>query len=177
MDDALKQRIGRIEPLVTQLKSATDPALRAVALELVQILMDFHGAGLDRMMEIVAESGHPGWDLIETFGRDEVVANMLLLHGLHPQDLETRVRRALDNVRPLLRSHGGNVDLVEIVDGVVRLRLMGSCDGCSSSSLTLKNAIEKSVHESAPDVICIEVIGGKHGTSSEVTASRTAPAS
>src|SRR6267142_2840530 len=134
MDELLKQRIGRIEPLVGQLQACTDPALKAGALELVQILMDFHGAGLDRMMEIVADSGDPGWDLIETFARDEVVANILLLHGLHPQDLETRVRRALDNVRPLLQSHGGNVDLVEVV-------------------------------------------GGQHGTSSEVAVSRTAPAS
>jgi Fe-S cluster biogenesis protein NfuA len=82
-----------------------------------------------------------------------------LLHGLHPLDLETRVRQALENVRPLLRSHGGNVELLGLAGAVVRLRMLGSCDGCPSSALTLKSAIEDAIFERAPDVIGIEVDG------------------
>src|SRR5262245_29997981 len=83
MDDALRQRIHRIDALVQQLR-ASDSELTAGALELLQIVMDLHGAALDRLMEIVAESGDAGWHLIESFGRDETVGNILLLHGLHP---------------------------------------------------------------------------------------------
>jgi Fe-S cluster biogenesis protein NfuA len=117
------------------------------------------------MMEIASEQGDGGWQIIENFSRDETVANLLLLHGLHPLDLETRVREALQKVRPYLHSHGGNVELVEIADGVVRLQMNGSCNGCPSSSITLKNAIEKAVRETAPDVVAIEC-----GTSSELVS-------
>jgi Fe-S cluster biogenesis protein NfuA len=118
--------------------------------------MEFHGTGIDRMMELASEQGDVGWQIIETFSRDETVANLLLLHGLHPLDLETRVQDALQKVRPYLHSHGGNVELIQIADGVVRLQMTGSCNGCPSSSMTLKNAIEKAVRETAPDVVAIE---------------------
>jgi Fe-S cluster biogenesis protein NfuA len=156
MDGALKSRIQQIEPLIAQIRNATDVATRDAALELVRTLMEFHSAGIDRMMEIASEQGDVGWQIIENFSRDETVANLLLLHGLHPLDLETRVREALQKVRPYLHSHGGNVELVEIADGVVRLQMTGSCNGCPSSSITLKNAIEKAVRETAPDVVAIE---------------------
>jgi hypothetical protein len=74
--------------------------------ELVQSLMELHGTGIGRMMEIVAESGESGLDVIDGFGRDELVGGLLLLYGLHPIPLETRVRQALDKVRPYLQSHG-----------------------------------------------------------------------
>ena len=70
------------------------------------------------------------------------------------------LRGALDKVRPYLKSHGGNVDLLSVVDGVVHLRLIGSCDGCPSSALTLKSAIERNIYEAAPDVNSI-VCDGK----------------
>jgi len=100
-----------------------------------------------------------GWQIIEDFGRDELVANVLLLHGLHPVDLETRVREALQKVLPYLHSHGGNVELIEVAGSVVRLRLIGSCNGCPSSSLTLKTAIEKAIFEAAPDATSVECEG------------------
>jgi Fe-S cluster biogenesis protein NfuA len=152
----LQERIRKIDGLVTQLQNAGDPVVRASALELVQTVMEFHARAIDRMMEVIASSGDAGWAMIETFTRDELVNSILLLHGLHPEDLDTRVRTALESVRPYLKSHGGNVELVEIADGVVRLRLMGSCNGCPSSSVTLKTAIEKAVLEAAPDVASIE---------------------
>jgi Fe-S cluster biogenesis protein NfuA len=159
MDNGVKDRIHKIEGLIAQIRSAGDPSIRDTALELVQILLDFHAAGLDRMMEITSEAGDAGWDIIDRFGSDQVVANLLLLHGLHPLDLDTRVRDALDRVRPYLHSHGGNVELIAITDGVVRLKLIGSCNGCPSSSITLKTAIQSAVYESAPDITSIECEG------------------
>ena len=159
MHAVLKDRIQKIDGLVARIRGGADPELRDAALDLVQTVMEFHSAGIDRMMEIASESGETGWRIIEDFGRDELVANMLLLHGLHPVDLQTRVREALQKVLPYLISHGGNVELVEVADGVVRLRLIGSCNGCPSSSLTLKTAIEKAIFEAAPDVTFVECEG------------------
>src|SRR3954467_10122428 len=147
MDSGVKDRIHKIEGLIAQIRSATDPSIRNTALELVEILLEFHAAGIDRMMEITSDAGDPGWDIIDRFGSDQVVANMLLLHGLHPLDLDTRVRDALDRVRPYLHSHGGNVELIAISDGIVRLKLIGSCNGCPSSSVTLKTAIQAAIYE------------------------------
>ena len=84
--------------------------------------------------------------------RHELVSHLLLLHGLHPVPLEQRVHGALDEVRPYLESHGGDVELLGIEDGVVRLAMRGSCDGCASSTMTLKLAIEDAIQKAAPDV-------------------------
>jgi hypothetical protein len=122
MDAGLKDRIQKIDALISQIRDAGDPPIRDAALELVQTVMEFHAAGIDRMMEIVVEAGEEGWKIIDCFRRDELVSHLLLLHDLHPSDLETRVREALEKVRPMLHSHGGNVELVEILGDVVRLR-------------------------------------------------------
>jgi Fe-S cluster biogenesis protein NfuA len=107
---------------------------------------------LDRLMEIVARSGAPGYALMDDFAGDSMVAGLLLLYGLHPYNLETRVMKALDETRPYLRSHGGDVELLGVTDGTVRLRLAGSCRSCSSSTMTLKLAIERAIYDAAPDV-------------------------
>src|SRR5262245_20750668 len=121
MDAELKDRIQKIDGLVARVRGGADPELRDAALGLVQTVMEFHSAAIDRMMEIASESGETGWRIIEDFGRDELVANMLLQHGLHPVHLQTRVREALQKVLPYLISHGGNVELIEVADWVVRL--------------------------------------------------------
>jgi Fe-S cluster biogenesis protein NfuA len=84
---------------------------------------------------------------------------MLLLYGLHPLDLETRVVQALDKVRPSLNLHEGGVELIGISEGVVHLSLQGNCDGCASSAATLKQTIETAIYAAAPDVAAIEVEG------------------
>ena len=92
----------------------------------------------------------------EALDEDELVSHLLLLHGIHPVPIEARVRTALDEVRPYLDSHGGNVELVAVEDGTVRLRMEGSCSGCPSSAMTLKLAIEDAIRKHAPDVGEIE---------------------
>lgn len=149
----------RIEGLIRKIESLPDPEARESALALMQSLMDFHGAGLDRLMEIVAEAGEAGYAIFDNFARDELVGSLLLLYGLHPISLEMRVMGALDKVRPYLDSHGGNVELISITDEVVRLRLQGSCKSCPSSSMTLKLAIEEAIMAAAPDVVAIEAEG------------------
>ena len=88
---------------------------------------------------------------------DELVASLLVLHGLHPKDTEARVVEALDQVRPFLGSRQRGRAARGQPEGVVRLRLEGSCDGCPSSTMTVKLAIERAIEEAAPEVTAVEV--------------------
>ncbi len=142
------------------MESFADPAAQAHTREIVQAMLDLHGAGLERILEHIDAAGEPGAAILRNACiRDEVAAGLLLLHGLHPLDLETRVLQALDQVRPALRTHGGNVELLDVSDGVVRLRLLGSCHGCPSSAVTMKQTIEEAILGQAPDAIAVEVEG------------------
>lgn len=131
---------------------------RERAEELVRLVADLYGAGLERVLTLVHEAGHLDDDVLAALAGDELVASLLLVHDLHPYDVTTRVEQALEGVRPYLGSHGGDVELLEVSpDRVVRLRLLGSCDGCASSSVTLKLAVEGAIEAAAPEVIGIEV--------------------
>jgi Fe-S cluster biogenesis protein NfuA/nitrite reductase/ring-hydroxylating ferredoxin subunit len=150
--------VGRVEALLDDVERLPDPRARETATELVQALLELYGEGLARLVDHLAERDADG-ALAEALAGDELVAHLLLLHGLHPVPLEARVRGALEEVSPYLESHGGGVELLGIEDGVVRVRLAGSCDGCPSSAMTLKLAIEDAVHAAAPDVERIEAEG------------------
>ncbi|MFB7208847.1 NifU family protein [Streptomyces sp. NPDC056255] len=126
--------------------------------ELVRLVTDFYGAGLERLLDLVHEQGRLDDDVLAALAEDELVSGVLLVHGLHPYGVETRVERALESVRPYLGSHGGDVELLAVTDeGTVRLRLLGSCDGCPSSSVTLRLAVQGAVEAAAPEITSIEV--------------------
>jgi Fe-S cluster biogenesis protein NfuA len=172
-----ERRSAVIEDLVGQLETATDPAARAASQELVRALMELHGAALERMLATIRRNGAAGGTIVDQLSRDELVASVLLLYDLHPVDLDTRVRGALEKSRPYLKSHGGNVELVAIDEsGVVRLRMQGSCHGCPSSAVTLKLAIEQAIYEAAPDVSAILVDGQAepHPAAAVLAAMKTA---
>ncbi|MEC4019888.1 NifU family protein [Streptomyces sp. H27-D2] len=147
----------RIDTLIAA--SASGGAIaRERSEELVRLVTDFYGAGLERLLDLLYEQGHLDDDVLATFAADELVASLLLVHGLHPYSVETRVEKALESVRPYLGSHGGDVELLGVSDdGVVGLRLLGSCDGCPSSSATLKLAVQGAVEAAAPEITTIEV--------------------
>ena len=144
------QLIGRVEGLLEELETLGDPATRDVGLETVQAVLELYGAGLERIV------GRLGAPQVTALATDELVEHLLLLHGLHPVGVEERVRDALEGVRPYLGSHGGDVELVCVSDGVARVRMQGSCEGCPASSMTLKLAIEDAVLKAAPDVERVE---------------------
>jgi Fe-S cluster biogenesis protein NfuA len=139
--------LEEVEALLDQVETFP-PREREVATELVQALLDMYGEGLSR---IVAAGSVP----VE----DDLVAHLLLLHGLHPVPVHERVLGALDEVRPYLVAHGGGVELLGIDEGVVHLRLEGACNGCPSSALTLTTAVEDAIARAAPDVERIEAEG------------------
>jgi Fe-S cluster biogenesis protein NfuA/nitrite reductase/ring-hydroxylating ferredoxin subunit len=144
---------SRIEELLGQIRSTGDPGAAETAEEVVRLVVELYGAGLERTVELA------GPDALERFVGDELVASLLVLHGLHPKDTRTRVVEALDQVRPYLGSHAGGVELLEVDPeaGVVRLRLEGSCDGCPSSTQTVRLAIERAIEQAAPEVTAVEV--------------------
>ncbi|MEU8675420.1 NifU family protein [Streptomyces sp. NPDC048560] len=126
--------------------------------ELVRLVADFYGAGLERLLDLVHEQGRLDDDVLAALAGDDLVASVLLVHGLHPYGVETRVEQALESVRPYLGSHGGDVELLAVTDeGTVRLRMLGSCDGCPSSTVTLKLAVQGAVEAAAPEITSIEV--------------------
>lgn len=153
-----QQRMQKIETLTQEVEALPDENARSKAIELMQLVMEFHGTAIERMMEIIAAQSSSE-SIFASLAKDELANSLLLLYGLHPSPLEIRIEQALEKVRPYLKSHGGDAELLSIEDGVVRLRMIGSCNGCPSSSLTLKQSIEKAIYEAAPDVRRIEAVG------------------
>jgi Fe-S cluster biogenesis protein NfuA len=160
-----QRRAERIETLLQEVAAFPDAHARATTEELVQALLDLYGEGLARILELTTEYVHgasssaAGPTLFETFASDDLVSSLLLLHGLHPLAIETRITRALDEVRPYLKSHGGNVEFIGVENGIAHLRLVGSCHGCSASAITLKSAIEEAIYKAAPDLDELRVEG------------------
>jgi Fe-S cluster biogenesis protein NfuA/nitrite reductase/ring-hydroxylating ferredoxin subunit len=151
---AFQARLKRVDALVQGLQATANPALRASTEELIQTLLELHGAGLARMLELIWDEGEAGERIIQQrLPEDELVSSLLLLHDLHPFHLEDRVQQGLNKVRPYLRSHGGEVEVLSIDDGVVRLRLRGNCESCPASAMTLKFAVEDAIYAAAPDVV------------------------
>lgn len=147
----------RIDTLIDA-SSAGGAIVRERTEELVRLVSDLYGAGLERVLDIVHDLGRLDDDVLEALATDDLVSSLLLVHGLHPYGVSERVERALEGVRPYLGSHGGDVELLEVTDDdVVRLRLLGSCDGCPSSAVTLKLAVEGAIEAAAPEVTSIEV--------------------
>ena len=151
---SVREASERIETLLDDLGQSSSPAVVERVEELLHAVMSLYGAGLARLVETVPP------DVLRRLADDEVVGNLLVLHDLHPDDVDTRVQRALEQVRPYLGSHAGGVSLSGVdADGVVHLRLEGSCDGCPSSALTVKSAIEDAILVAAPDVVAVEAEG------------------
>jgi Fe-S cluster biogenesis protein NfuA/nitrite reductase/ring-hydroxylating ferredoxin subunit len=164
-DDAQWRTAGeRIQNLLDA-SSSGGAVARERAEQLVREVTDLYGAVLMRMMN-VALAADPG--LADRFAADDLVASLLLVHGLHPYDVERRVSDALDSVRPYLGSHGGDVSLLGVDDGVVRLQFQGSCKSCPSSAVTLELAVEDAVRAAAPEISSIEVVAAEKDTSSGV---------
>jgi Fe-S cluster biogenesis protein NfuA/nitrite reductase/ring-hydroxylating ferredoxin subunit len=151
--------VGRVQELQAQLDSAGDSATREVAEELVSAVVQMYGAGLEKIFSALAAHGEAGEQIAAGLAEDPDVGSLLLIHDLHPIPLETRVIEALEKVRPYMESHGGNVELLSLHEGVARIRLQGSCSDCKASSATLELAIKQALEEAAPDLWGLEVEG------------------
>ncbi|MFC8240422.1 hypothetical protein [Streptomyces chartreusis] len=140
----------RIEEILDRLSASGEPANVAAAEELVRCLMDFYGNGLARVLHLL--SAAPGEPLPRLLG-DELVASLLVLHDLHPEDRDTRIGRALDSVR----QHELEVAGFDEETGTLRLRAAAS-GGCGCGSGTgAREAAEAALACFAPEVTVVEV--------------------
>lgn len=158
-DREFRERMQRVGGLVQEIEAIADPALRASTKELVQLLMDLHGAALERAMEIVANAGEPGMNTIDQLGRDPIVSSVLVLYGLHPEDLDSRVLKAIERVRPQLRKQGCEVELLEQSEGLVRLRVQTGEHTCGSTAKTVQAILEGAIYDAAPDITALAIDG------------------
>ncbi len=152
-------RLRRLDDLLQGVDRLADASARSRTHEIARAILELHGVGIERILDHMAGAGEAGAAALDACARDEVAGGLLLLHGLHPLDVDERVMLALDQVRPYLASHGGDVEFLGVRDGVARLRLVGSCHGCPSSAVTMKQTIEEAILGRAPDVVAVEVEG------------------
>ncbi|TLQ47476.1 hypothetical protein [Streptomyces marianii] len=149
----------RVEEILDRLAAGGDERACSAAEELVRVLMDFYGAGLARTVELLARpadaepaEGRPPAPLAGLLG-DELVSGLLVLHDLHPEDVPTRIARALRGVRHSLESAGYDEST-----GVLRLRLTGSTGcGCPSTQEVARQAAVEALACFAPEVTAVEL--------------------
>jgi Fe-S cluster biogenesis protein NfuA len=156
---APEELVERVQELLGSLDEIADPVAQQRVQELIGTVLELYGAGLERVLGIVDDAGDDALPIRQALLDDGVVSSLLLIHGLYPISLEERVLEALDSVRPFLASHGGNVEFLGVEDGVARLRLEGSCNGCPSSAATLEHALKEAIDATAPDLLGLEVEG------------------
>jgi len=147
----IRESGDQIEQLLAELEHSADARTLNLAEEALRLVSDLYGFGLARILEIAGEAAP---ELVDALAADDLVASLLVVHGLHPESLVARTEAALASVRPFLAQHGGDVELVAVDDdrGAVKLRLLGSCDGCPASAATLRGAVEVAIAEKAPEV-------------------------
>jgi Fe-S cluster biogenesis protein NfuA len=158
-ESSFQDQIRQLGKLITQFDQMPDGPQKTACKELVQLLMDVHGAGFERVMEIVFESGSSGQAIIDTLATDSTVSSLLVLYSLHPDDLETRVRKAMEQMRPRLRKLACSAEVVGIDDGAVHVQVTTTGHGCGSSTKDIRAIVEDGVYEFAPDVIALEILG------------------
>lgn len=153
--DDLRAAGDRIEALLHELERSLDPQAWGEVQHLVGLVSDLYGAGLARILELAADD--PA--LRERLADDDLVASLLVVHDLHPLDLQTRVHQALDGVRRDLGSVGGALELlaVEADEGVVRLRMGGADSGCASSPAAVAREVRRAIEAHAPEITRVEI--------------------
>ncbi len=142
--------LDRIGELAEALASHDDPTVSTRITELLDWIDAFHRDGLGRLVEMIR--AWRGEIFLETAGQDELVGLLLAAYGLGESgdgraESAAAVAGALEQVRPVVESHGGAIEVTSVRDGVVQVRMMGTCDGCPSSSATLVYGVEAALRE------------------------------
>ena len=158
-DKDFQQCVRRIGDLVRELESIADPAARAAAKGLLQSLMDLHGAGLERILEIVFNSETAGVQLVDDLGREPLVSSLLVLYGLHPLDIETRVRGKLELIRSKLFKMGAEATLISVNGNDIRVRIHIEGHACGSTAKSVQATVEDAIYEAAPDLTSLVIEG------------------
>ncbi|MET9297319.1 NifU family protein [Streptomyces sp. NPDC003077] len=167
-DDAARRHVAHTEGMLAALDALPDTAARDHALETLHALVELYGQCLARVMAHVSRADCGG--LLPALLADELVGHLLFVHGLHPEPLETRVRRALEEVRPTLTEYGGDVELLAVDETTARVRLSSTGPGSACSSVTLDGAVRDAVTRAAPEIERVAVEGGARSASAPTAA-------
>jgi hypothetical protein len=155
----LEEQQRRIDELIAALAALEDTGARDIAQALLQVVLELHASGLARLAEIVTDADGADGPIVERLMQDKQVSALLLLHGLHPQDLGSRVRHAVEGLRAPLGAQGVRIELIDAREEVVRVRLAGVLTGKHVTPADIQNDIERAIFEQAPDVARIEIDG------------------
>lgn len=158
IEASLPHRLQELERRIRELEVGAAPDERQRLRGLVQTVLDLHGAALTRLLDLIARTGVLGQQILHDADKDELIRSLFLLHGLHAEDLESRLGLALDQVRPFLHSQGADVELTAIADDAVRLRLLRGNGSYPATEQTLRAAIEEAICAAAPDICRVEFV-------------------
>jgi Fe-S cluster biogenesis protein NfuA len=158
-DREFQERVRQLGKLVAQFEQSPESSAKVAGTELVQLLMEVHGRGLERALEIVFESGNGAQGVIDKLGQDPIVGSLLLLYSLHPDELNVRVEKAVERIRPRLRKLSCSIELESLEEGTVRLRLTTTGHSCGSSGKDLRAIVEQGIFEYAPDLTELVILG------------------
>jgi Fe-S cluster biogenesis protein NfuA len=165
-DTEFRSDLQRVGALVQELEAIIDPASQAAAKELVRVLMSIHGAGLQRIGEILKRSGELGSSLLDELAKDPVVSGLLVLYDLHPKEMQVRVEEKLREMGPKLFRMGAEAQLVNTAEGLVRVRVqVNGGSACGSTLRQVQAMIEDAMYEAAPDLAGVIVEGLEAPTS------------
>ena len=158
-ENDFQKRVQKIGGLVQDLETIADSAIRSAVKELIQMLMDLNGSGVERILDIVYESRAAGPEVIDELAQDALVSSLLVLYGLHPDDLKTRVERSLNQIDSKLHKIGAEAKLVSVIGGDVRVRVTLDGHSCVSTARTAQTTVEDAIYEAAPDLTSLAVEG------------------
>lgn len=154
--EQLEYLATRVDRAIAEVQGL-EPEQRNKALAIKSAIEEFHKVGLTNIVKKLKQDPR-GKELLFELVDDPTVFALFSMHGLVRADMKTQVLRVLDMVRPYMQSHGGDVTLVDVQDRVVYVRLQGNCQGCSMSSITLRNTVEESLKQQIPEVERVEVV-------------------
>jgi hypothetical protein len=169
-DKDFRDRVRQLGERVQELESIADPAVRAKAKELVQLLMEMHGSAVERMLEVILHSSDRGAEVIDELGEDPLVGSLLILYGLHPEDVQTRVEKKMKQFRSQLFKMGAEVTSITVTGSDVRVRVNTAGHGCGSTTQNVRAAVEDAIYEAAPDLTSLTVEGLEQPSSSGFVA-------
>jgi NifU-like domain len=156
----LDHPLAQIGSLVEGLERLADADARERARALVQAVLDIHRLGLARVLALAAaRDGGPA--LVDELARDQTIAILLSLHGLHPRDVDTRVRLAIDEARAGLLELGVAVELSRISDDTahVRVKAAGAAGAVRASPARIRTLVEGAIGRAAPEIAAVEIDG------------------
>lgn len=146
----------KVDEAIAEVRALEDKAQNS-AMNMKRAVEEFHKFGLIKLVQLLKSDEHGKELLFQAVDEPSIYA-LFAMHGIVRADVQTRVKRVIEMVRPYMQSHGGDVELVEVQSDTVYVRLHGACNGCSMSSVTLRNGVEEALKEHVPEIINIEVV-------------------